>query len=170
MRPAEELGGDRGGKRESANYKRLDDETSIWWCAECGAVYRQPSDSCALRFGALLALDHSRREPWGSRHGLAFAAFALQHPQRHAASLDRAWATLFRIYVVGDRPDQVFERLRTIASGVPPEWLVLPRPSAPVEPPRMTIVDMGEFVADRYAAQLDDWCRASLAMWGHPVV
>jgi catechol 2,3-dioxygenase-like lactoylglutathione lyase family enzyme len=45
----------------------------------------------------LLALDHSRQEPWGSRHGVAFAAFALQHPARYATSLDPAWATLHRM-------------------------------------------------------------------------
>ena len=50
------------------------------------------------RFELLLALDHSRAEPWGSRHGQAFAAFALQHPVRHAASLDVAWELLYRVY------------------------------------------------------------------------
>ena len=51
-------------------------------CDECGARYTEPGDSCQARFDQLLALDHSRQEPWGSRHGLAFAAFALQHPRR----------------------------------------------------------------------------------------
>ncbi len=66
-------------------------------CPECGAAYQAAGDSCGARFDALLALDHARREPWGSRHGLAFAAFALQHPAAHAASLDRAWAALHRV-------------------------------------------------------------------------
>jgi hypothetical protein len=47
-------------------------------CPECGATYSEEGDSCAARFDQLLALDHSRREPWGSRHGQAYAAFALQ--------------------------------------------------------------------------------------------
>ena len=54
-------------------------------CNECGARYGNSTDSCVVRFDQLLALDHSRREPWGSRHGLAFAVFALQHPQRYPA-------------------------------------------------------------------------------------
>jgi len=70
-------------------------------CPECGATYSEEGDSCAARFDQLLALDHSRREPWGSRHGQAFAAFALQHPVIHEASLDRGWAALWRIYVAG---------------------------------------------------------------------
>src|ERR1051326_7998235 len=49
-------------------------------CVECGAEYESDEDSCVARFDRLLALDHSRQEPWGSRHGQAFAAFALQHP------------------------------------------------------------------------------------------
>jgi hypothetical protein len=68
-------------------------------CPECGAMYSEERDSCAARFEELLALDHSRREPWGSRHGQAFAAFALQHPVTRAASLDRAWAALWRITI-----------------------------------------------------------------------
>src|SRR5205823_8749822 len=59
-------------------------------CAECGAMYIDEFDSCAARFETLLAVDHSRREPWGSRHGQAFAAFALQHPNTCSSSLDRA--------------------------------------------------------------------------------
>jgi len=46
-------------------------------CPECGASYATEDDSCSARFERLLALDHSRQEPWGSRHGQAFAAFAL---------------------------------------------------------------------------------------------
>lgn len=29
-----------------------------------------------------------------------------------------------------------------------------------------TIVDLGAFAADEYAAELDSWCRATLIGWG----
>lgn len=135
-------------------------------CPECGATYFESDDSCAARFAALLALDHSRREPWGSRHGQAFAAFALQHPATHAASLDRAWAVLTRIYVDGERPKHVFDRLLSQRGGIPPDWNHPPRPARPVAAPSITIADLGDFDASEYAERLDDWCRASLAAWG----
>ena len=61
-------------------------------CEDCGASYAAPDVDCSMRFDELLALDHSRREPWGSRHGLAFCAFALQHPRTYDRDvLQRAW-------------------------------------------------------------------------------
>jgi uncharacterized protein DUF5946 len=135
-------------------------------CAECGAVYTTNGDSCAARFNALLALDHSRREPWGSRHGQAFAAFALQHRTTYAASLDRAWAALHRIYVDGEAAERVFDRLVTQRGGMPPEWSTPPRPSRQVAAPSITIADLADFEPDTYPEHLDAWCRASLAAWG----
>ena len=135
-------------------------------CAECGASYPDQVDSCTVRFDRLLALDHSRREPWGSRHGQAFAVFALQHPLRFPASLDRAWQALARIYLLGESPAHVFASLReegratNRSSGVPP------RPAAPVREPAVTIADLGDFAADDYPAALDAWCRATLQSWG----
>jgi hypothetical protein len=35
-----------------------------------------------------------------------------------------------------------------------------------VTSPSVTVANLGAFDADTYAEQLDDWCRASLAMWG----
>src|SRR5947208_2161966 len=129
-------------------------------CAECGAEYVDKGDSCSARFDVLLALDHSRREPWGSRHGQAFAAFALQHSATHAASLDRAWAALHRIYVVGESPARVFAALVARRSTTPPEWRTPPRPARPVAAPAITIAALGDFAADDYADRLDAWCRA----------
>jgi len=135
-------------------------------CPECGAVYSEPDDSCSARFDALLALDHSRREPWGSRHGMAFAAYALQHPALHARSLDNSFAALVRIYVGHEPRADVFARLRSTRGSLPAEWSVATRPAAPLRAPSMTIADLGEFDAESYAARLDDWCRAALAVWG----
>lgn len=135
-------------------------------CPECGAIYTDSDDSCAVRFAALLALDHARREPWGSRHGQAFAAFALQHPVTHATALDRAWAVLNRIYVDGERPKRVFDRLVSERGGMPHEWNTPPRRVERRAAPSMTIADLGDFAAETYAARLDEWCLASLAAWG----
>lgn len=102
-------------------------------CEECGATYASAEESCASRFDELLALDHSRTEPWGSRHGLAFAAYAAQHPQRYGpASAAHGLATLRRTYGEGE------------LLGV-------------------TIADLGSFPAESYAADLDRWCRSVVA-------
>jgi len=134
-------------------------------CSECGARYAGAADSCADRFNQLLALDHSRLEPWGSRHGQAFAAFALQHPQRFAASLDAAWSALYRIYCLGERPADVFASLRATAAGGERRASVPPRPSRATQPV-VTIADLEDFAAPGYAARLDDWCVATLRAYG----
>lgn len=135
-------------------------------CTECGARYTAPNDDCAARFNALLALDHSRQEPWGSRHGQAFAAFALQHPLLHAKSLDHAWASLYRIYVDRVMPQRVFEDLAAHHGTLPAGWTSPTRPSQATGRPSVTIADLGDFEAETYPARLDDWCRASLSAWG----
>lgn len=49
-------------------------------CPECGGpALPQP---CEELFGAVLALDHSRRPPWGPLHGITVSCFLLQHPSR----------------------------------------------------------------------------------------
>lgn len=126
-----------------------------WTCPECRAVYATADDGCATRFETLLALDHTRREPWGSRHGQAFAAYALQHPTRLHASLDHAWAALHRIYVDGERPSRVFSLLATRRDAVTRDWGTPPRPTQPVAPPAVTIADLGDFAAAHYPERLD---------------
>lgn len=132
-------------------------------CPECGAHYQLDRDSCAARFEQLLALDHSRQEPWGSRHGQAFASFTLQHPLRYPASLDRAWQALYRIYVLNESSTSVLAAMRRPGEALP---AVPARPSERASAPALTIADLGEFGAETYAAALDDWCRASLRSWG----
>jgi hypothetical protein len=138
---------------------------NIHACPECGAAYTATDDDCAARFDLLLALDHSHREPWGSRHGQAFAAYALQHPVKHAASLDRAWLALHQIYVSGTAPDRVFGALVAARGKTPPGWDVPARAARPVHAPAVTIADLGDFEAATYPGRLDDWCRAALAAW-----
>jgi hypothetical protein len=117
-----------------------------------------------VRFHHLLALDHSRREPWGSRHGQAFAAFALQHPETYAASLDRAWAALWRIYVAGEPPAHVFAALRDAGDRSVPG--VPRRPERRTTVAAVTIADLDDFAPATYPERLDAWCRAALAAWG----
>lgn len=138
-------------------------------CSECGARYSSTAESCAARFEALLALDHSRSEPWGSRHGQAFAAFALQHPLRFPDSLDLAWTALYRIYCLSDAPERVFAALRATRRRAPDDAAVPPRPQQPIALPTVTIANLGGFAAEPYPAQLDAWCRATLRAWGAPI-
>ena len=134
-------------------------------CPQCGARYDNAADSCAQRFAALLALDHSRQEPWGSRHGSAFAAYTLQHPQGQARdSHTRCWMLLQRVWVSGDDPQFVAKTLRRIEEGAAAPWTVPPLPADAEKPrrPRVTIADLGDFDAPTYAAKLEAWCRATL--------
>jgi hypothetical protein len=129
-------------------------------CEECGARYAEGADSCARRFNLLLALDHSRKEPWGSRHGLAFAVFALQHPTRFPdATRPLSFELLTRVVENGERTDQVVQDVRergatVVALDVPPVPRRLPFP--------VTIADLGEFDASTYAVDLDRWCLATV--------
>src|SRR4051794_28715562 len=110
-------------------------------CAECGAQYATVDDSCGRRFQELVAIDHSGQEPWGSRHGQAFAVFALQHPHTHERSLDAAWDVLFRIYCVNEPSSRVIAARRREPNAPP----VTPRGAAPVTSYTVTIADLGTF-------------------------
>ena len=135
-------------------------------CLECGAVYQAEGDDCARRFDSLLALDHSRTEPWGSRHGLAFAAYALQHPGRFPADVaERAWTLLYSVYVLGHDCQRVTAALRRMGRQNP-EWGVPPLPPRKPSPHfSVTIADLGSFDAGTYPQQLELWCKAALAGW-----
>jgi len=138
-------------------------------CRECGAVYDLDSESCASRFDALLALDHSRAEPWGSRHSLAFAAFALQHPRRFPREVvERAWILLLKVYREGEDHKRVTQALRQFGKQNP-NWGLPPLPAG--EPDRgygVTIASLGSFAPETYSQKLDAWCRAALAGWCDP--
>lgn len=137
-------------------------------CPDCGATYATPGVDCQARFHALLALDHSRREPWGPLHGLAFAAFALQHPSIHdRATAVRAWIGLWRVVHGGDDVRRVFTALRRVAPAVPEDWGVPPLPAAPPAGGayRVTIADLGDFDAASYAERALDWARAAVEHW-----
>ena len=133
-------------------------------CPQCGAIFLPDDASCASRFEVLLGLDLSRQEPWGSRHGQAFAAFALQHPASYPQSLDHAWAALYQIYSAHAHPAYVFNTLRALGnSNLPSAWAVPARPIVRQSVPTVTLAD---FAADIDPVQLDAWCHATLVSWG----
>ena len=135
-------------------------------CPECGARYEAAEDNCARRFDALLALDHSRTEPWGSRHLVAVSAYALQHPMRFPPDVaERAWILLFKVYEQGEDYRRVTDALRR-AGRENPRWDVPTIPAGHPAPHfETTIADLGDFAADIYTEQLDTWCKAGLQAW-----
>ena len=137
-------------------------------CSQCGAVFADTSQNCEEQFDKLLALDHSRVQPWGSRHGLAFSTFALQHPNgRTPEQLSACWVMLYRVWMKGDNRAKLAAAMRE-RHGLPPaEWGVPPLPAVPPNGTRygVTIADLGEFDADTYVKKLEDWGRATLAAW-----
>lgn len=138
-------------------------------CNGCGATYDLARDSCAERFARLLALDHSRQEPWGSRHGLSFAAYALQHPTIHSdGSRATSWYLLQRVYVQGTAAAHVLRVMRAHPGAVPDDVVVPPLPERADRPPPfgVTIADLGAFDAHAFATLLDAWCRATLVGYG----
>lgn len=139
-------------------------------CPECGATYEAADDDCGRRFDALLALDHSRTEPWGSRHGLAFSAFALQHPNRFPPDVpQRAWILLYSVYVQGNDYRRVTAALRRLGRQLP-KWAVPALPAGPPSSPfAVTIADLGAFAAPSYPDQLEQWCRSALKGWAAPI-
>ena len=135
-------------------------------CPQCGATFEDPAMDCRSQFAALLALDHSRQEPWGSRHGLVFAAFQLQHPEGLTAeALERCWIALWRVYVAGDDRGHVLAGLRRAVHVRAAEWGVPPlRVREAGTRYAATIADLGDLGAEGYAEAVDRWCRAALGL------
>ena len=137
-------------------------------CAQCGATFADATQNCEERFDTLLALDHSRVQPWGSRHGLAFSTFALQHPLgRSPAQLAAAWVMLYRVWVEGDNRAKLAAAMRARPDQPPSEWGVPPLPPVPPSGTTyaVTIADLGGFDAETYPEKLEEWGRATLAAW-----
>lgn len=137
-------------------------------CPQCGAIFADDSQTCEEQFDKLLALDHSHVQPWGSRHGLAFSTFALQHPQgRSDGQLTACWIMLYRVWVKGDNRAKLAAAMRERQNRPPAEWDVPPLPKVPPTGTRfaVTIADLGDFDADTYVRKIEDWGRATLQTW-----
>jgi hypothetical protein len=124
-------------------------------------MYANAEDDCTARFDRLLALDHSRQEPWGSRHALAFAVFALQHPGRYdERTRRRAHELLVRVVDHGEDLALVVRQLRARGAGSrDADGGRAPSAAAPFP---LTIAQLGDFAGAQYAVALERWCRATL--------
>ncbi|GAA1997578.1 DUF5946 family protein [Catenulispora subtropica] len=138
-------------------------------CAECGAA----SGSCDALFHGLLALDHSRQEPWGPLHGVSVSCYFLQHPSRATAGhRGREWE-LVRAYLDGGLAavDWVVRRARSENSHRSPGLSVPEPPRVRQEPPArfaVTIEDVavdGTFPADGFADRVTAWAAATAEAW-----
>lgn len=108
-------------------------------CEECGAL--TIGATCAELFDRLLALDHSRQQPWGSLHGEAVACYFAQHRNAHRS------------------PRDVAPLMLRLEQFVAEEQL-------PEGPPTATIHDVavdGSFPAAGYGERLRQWARSILA-------
>ncbi|MFD6951887.1 hypothetical protein A6A08_15665 [Nocardiopsis sp. TSRI0078] len=138
-------------------------------CPECGAVGDTP---CGDLFRRLLALDHSRREPWGPLHGVAVACYRLQHPSSLAQGSHRFPLELLRAYVEGgaEAATRLTERARRANSHRARQRErtgAVPHPGVPTGF-AVTIAEVavdGGFPADRHPERVRAWAEATLAAW-----
>ncbi|NJC69631.1 hypothetical protein HC031_07850 [Planosporangium thailandense] len=138
--------------------------------------------TCEELFERLLALDHSRRPPWGPLHAVAVTCFFLQHPAHPLAPLGRndpGWAILHAYLAGGQQAlDAVTDAARRSNSrghrgrggaARPPFDSSPPMPDRPA--PRalkVTIADVaadGSFPAPGYEQRVRRWAEDTVAMW-----
>jgi len=139
--------------------------TATDFCRQCGGLGGETA--CRERFDALLALDHSRQDPWGPRHGLAVAVYTLQHPAGVGRErLERSWLIAHRCVVSGD---DAWRLARALASRVRvrlSDWGVPGLPTMPGSGSyRVTIQDLGDFGSSGYPDDLMSWARATIDRW-----
>ena len=135
-------------------------------CPQCGGRVAN-GETCADRFAVLLALDHSRQQPWGTLHGVAFSVYTLQHSDGSTpAGLNRCWSFLQRVYTRGEDPVHVAAAFRAIRTNDPVEKRdELPNSDAPPRRFDVTISDMGDFELNLYQLKLNVWCIATMKAW-----
>jgi len=133
-------------------------------CAECGAAGEW--GSCVDLFGALLALDHERRQPWAGHHALNVACYLLQHPSAAAKSDAVELLDLVEAYL---RDGLAEVRRRTEAAVARNRRGELPRSlhrgldDTGGGPMSHTIADVavdGTFPADGYENRMHAWATA----------
>jgi hypothetical protein len=117
-----------------------------------------------VAFEALLALDHSRRPPWGPLHAVAVSCYLLQRTEVQIRS-DDSRLEILRAFLAGGRPslDAKVARLRRadtrtstgVALAVPAGF-------------DMTILDVsvdGSFPAEGYEQRVRQWSFTTLTAW-----
>ena len=125
-------------------------------------------------FERLLALDHSRREPWGPLHGVVVACHRLQTATAPLPADDQLFVQL-RVYLDGGLPAVsrywAAARARNSRRGGGAPFAVPTGPLLDGPPARfaVTIRDVavdGTFPADGHAERVHGWAVATLAAWG----
>lgn len=127
---------------------------------------------CGELFQRLLALDHSRSEPWGPLHGVVVACYRLQHPATLTQGSHPFLLELLRTYVEGgaEAARRMTERARRANS----HRVRQREPTAPAPRPgvptgfAVTISNVavdGSFPADHYPERVRAWAEATLAAW-----
>ncbi|PXY28907.1 hypothetical protein DI005_23395 [Prauserella sp. PE36] len=145
-------------------------------CPECGAP--AGPRSCQELFDAVLALDHSRRPPWGPLHGVTVACFLLQHPSRLPETARSGPWAMVHSYLDGGLAavTRLTERARNANShrnrGARRAGTVPGVPAPPLTAPPtafdVTIADVagdGTFPADGFPERVTDWARAIIDAW-----
>lgn len=146
-------------------------------CPECGGLVSPRS--CDDLFQELLALDHSRRAPWGPLHGIAVACFFLQHSSRMpSAARSLYWAVLHAYMRDGlAAAGPMAERVRKLNShrrgGRAPRAGDYPGapPFPETGPPRdfaTTIADVsadGSFPAAGHEERVRRWAADTVGSW-----
>ncbi|GAA1580127.1 hypothetical protein GCM10009678_73510 [Actinomadura kijaniata] len=144
-------------------------------CPECGAP-AEPR-SCEELFHALLALDHSRRPPWGPLHGVSVSCFLLQHPSRIPGPDAAPPWSLLHAYL-RDGLDGADRRVRHVRrgdshrgpGGAPAAAPGVAAPALDRPPARfaVTIAEVaggGDFPAEGFAERVRDWAAATVDAW-----
>ncbi|WP_260194974.1 DUF5946 family protein [Actinophytocola gossypii] len=135
-------------------------------CEECGASGRL--GSCTELFGALLALDHERRQPWGRFHGLNVACFQLQHPSATTVSAVGGQWQVVNTFLAGGLTaiqDLQTRWVRSNRRGARP-WPAADSVPARSAPPTVTIEDVsvdGTFPASGYEERMHAWAKSVAA-------
>ncbi|MGC0273623.1 DUF5946 family protein [Pseudactinotalea sp. Z1739] len=144
-------------------------------CAECGSG---GSPGCEALFDRLLALDHSRAEPWGPLHAVAVACYRLQHPSALPAGDERWLLQLLRAYldggpeglnrwVDGARRANARRHHARPAARVAPTSGSWPRAGNPTafETTLTDVAVNGTFPASGYRDRVRAWAQATLTAW-----
>ncbi|MFD7450504.1 DUF5946 family protein [Kitasatospora sp. NPDC059827] len=139
-------------------------------CGECGAR------GCPELFHRLLALDHSRAEPWGPLHAVSVSCFLLQHPGRLPGDGGAGARGMLRAYLDGGLPavERLVGRARRanshrVTGGAAPGGAAHPAQEAPRGGFAVTIEQVavdGAFPAEGFAERVGVWASVTLAAWG----
>lgn len=139
-------------------------------CRECGASGRW--GSCDQLFMSLLALDHERKQPWGSWHALNVACYLLQHPSRSVNSALAGQWEMVQTFLSGGldavrvKTEEAVRQNSHRRSG--PDGRADSAPAL-VEKPGVTIENVsvdGSFPPDDYSTRMEKWIRSVAASRG----